>query len=1744
MSKKVAPTKVTGGKGFEFEDKVAAFFMCCLLNDRPPLNSSLGTIRKIDFQVRADGWFLDDILLTLFDGEKERHCAFSVKSNRQFSKTTAPSDFVRNAWEQYLSASFKKDSDRIGIITAPLDTETKTKLEDLLNKARNQAPDDLFRRKKEKGYVSEEEKSLFNSFSCPQDLADKYSIDEKNTGELLGCVEHLHFDFEHSSSSKLSEAVSILRDVLKSNSLDEAGNLWETLCNIARETKTQGGYVDLSSLTVKLRKGYRLKDYPTHSVIWEEIKRKTIDEIKLIPDKIAATVSIDRSSEITEIIEKLNKHNVLVLLGESGSGKTVVEKMIADLSLESCKVVWINTENLAFVNGLPSWEIFKVIPDDKAYLIIDGIDRFYDDSQFKKVVLLLKACHQDIENSPWKIIISCQPEEWARVQNSLSKLNIRINWEQYELKNPSNEKLDPVWQTCPSLKSLSYHIHLRNFLFKPKVLDLFARRLKSGGIVDTSKWIGESSLITWYWDEEIAAHPDSLKRGVILKRLAEEFADNLIVELPATELSSDDLSAIQELVRERILKSRNDRISFEHDLIADWIRLRILIDKYPNVNEYIKDKITSPMWCKALRLLGIHLLETEHDIQKWKGLFDSFSGCKNSGNLGQDLLLEASIFSSNPSGILEKIWKELQRDNGLLLRRFLNRFFYSATFPNITALAIANQYKDEATAELIATYRDPYWLYWIPVIQFLYKHKEDAVCFAKKQVTEIVDKWLRFSKKGWPARVEAAEIAIEIAEEMLAFKMSEGINIVNDDLDKIAFRAGLAACIEQPDRAIDFALTACSRKEASGRIRKLINRNNEEYIKRENRERRPLKEIPEVLLTPFLELEPTMPWPEGPKDRVDHDFQEICLETNALHPLISAFSEKTCEILFALLIEHPSPRDRYGNQLEQYTGMSFVRGWFPAFYTRGPFFFFLNTHPEQGLYLIISLINFATDRWAEQWTNRGKEPPHIEIEFSWGKKRFIGDAYVYYWHRAVGNISNIIPSALMAIEKWLYDRLDNEELTEAAIKHIELILKKVTSLSFIGVLISIGKKNQKLFTDILLPLLSVPEFYSWDTEHVFKSEGHQMMGWGGKGEMMWKLAHEFNSMPHRKYELNQIAINIFLNKEEIREKFREFRDKWKYRFDNSLFETVSPDALENLIQWFDLSNWKIKEDPEHGETFEFEMPKELAERRQKDLKGIQDRGLLIFLPMRFRRILNGEEKLPPDEAEKVWNTMQTVSGIALTDDDPEFDVINKENVICGGIAVLFKYFKEWLNQNPDKETWCIEKVTGLILNPPQDKSLDSEIGIGPWIWDRFCAEIMPIIWAKDPIKPLYRRRMAALTVNKHYETVAILFRSASELRGGLKDHFKQLINFMLGWSHARWKFYREQYRENKTFDVKKWLNKEINAFEKGKISSIPIKLEVIAQNEIKRRNKLYEKEKKKRSNNWKPPKEHYFDLWLMKAAFSWLPPLNQAIDEAERQEWLGFWRQALEWTINVFEYEEDGEISGTPSDWDRWVFENIAIQILHMEEQDKPDELWKPILNLGSDGHYWVNDFLTEWFVKGFASKIAYDSFIKRWKEMLEYAFASEKWNQSRGSRWYYQHKLWCELLGMNHIISWQWDENKKPIIKEMKQYYERWAKSFLYEPESAVMFINFLMQPAAENILFDGLIWLDKASSESKKDFFTDRHHNIQKPLANLLEISLKKHKGKIKNNTATYSAFENLLKKLIDLQNLQALEIQQKLI
>lgn len=1747
MARKLASTKLTSGSGYSFEDKVTAYFITCLLSSTPPLDPEFGSLYKVALQNRVDGWLLDDILLTLKSGRDEINCALSVKSNRQFTKSTAPQDFVRDAWEQYLGeeTSFNQGEDRLGLVTAQLDTDTKTKLEDLLKKARSQNPDELNDRISGVGYVSAEERSLHNSFSCPDDFQEKFQSRKLLPGELLKYIEHIDFDFDHTSSKDLSHILSILKGLLKKEDLNDAIKLWETLCGLSKKISVGGGYLDLPCIVREVRNKHSLKDFPDHRHLWEKINELATNEISLIKDTIGQKGIIDRKEVLSNLNRQFEKERFILLLGSSGTGKTVVQKFFAKESMESDKVVWVNNDNLPDLSEIPFRQISQSVPDKKPILIIDGIDRFYLGTEFKKLALIIDAIQGNENSCNWKILISCQPEEWQRIQTNLIKFNIILKWHQHTIENPKWDSLKHVWNNYPELKNLSLHLHLQGTLLKPKILDVFANEIDRSGTLNTEYFdsisaqkiqIGESHLISWFWDIEIRNQENGLQKDRILKWVAKKMADDLTDSINISEIDISYLPVIESLVNNKILKRRDEKISFTHDSIADWTRQRILLDQGSNIHKFLKERLTSPSWCKALRLLGVHLLETESNLEKWQDLFSSFKEEKESF-LGQDYLMEAAIFSVNPLQNLERMFPLLISEDGDLLKRFLKRFLYSASFPSQHVLLLSKVYDDELMTKLISEHRDPYWLYWIPLIQTLFKFKDDAQRICPLLTSQIVDRWLRFSKESWPGRAEAAKIAVEMAENLLAKKLSSIWYLSDQKFSESVFRAGIASCNEETERSLSFILTACCRKSPSDKILKLLETfNNEEtqrriQIEKQSKISKKKKKKPAFGGLSLSRHWPIPdPWSEGPLLPIDRDFKQVCLglysNIDALNPLIKSSPKIAVEIILALLIEPPEPKDPHGEFLKEDLSLDHLFGWYPPFYTNGPFFFFFNAHYEHALEFALTLINFVTDRWLEKRKSWSPDSTYIDINFGEQSKKYYGDPSVYYWHRGVPSVPDAVGSVLMALEKWLYDNLEDNKTKSNAFDAIETILQKGKSLAFIGLIISVAKKHNELFTTKLLPLLSVPEFYDWDSQHVLVNENNQMIGWSLNELGISKLAEQWHSMSHRKKMLNTIGPSLFLYEESTREKFALYREEWKNRIKNGELRNVNPDIIENLTIWFDLSNWEAQTHPEHGDVYTFVEPPEVSKKREKALSKNNDRATLLNLPFTFRKILDGEVNLPetPDE---VWKAIQTVELIQIDDKDPDKDVINKNNSICGGIAVLYIKFTEWFEGQQDKKNWCIDKVVDIISSAEVEDSISHNLSKCDWKWNRFCAEALPFMWMEDPENESLRKSIISLATIGNYETICKLFTAASEFRIPLGRHFKQLQNFVVNYVLYRWSVI-ERDRSAKKQLLSKWISAELESFLSPDYPSKSIEL----LNLIKLHKSSLPKENEYHERN--------LNFQILESMFNWIPGLSYSNSPEERSEWLMLWKDLLSIRLIVIgeSRNDKGEIRQTPSEWDQWLLRKLSIQLLDMDDSEKPNEIWEPILKLGAAGHYWVKDFLSEWFFNGLSSHNEKLGFNNKWKQMVEYAFSSENWCKSSGPNWPYWARLWCGLLGMDVLIEKIWDEEKESLIVDMVPYYNKWASMKLSDPESALYYLNFLQQPACKKLLISAIIELDVASDNPH--FFTDRHNKVQNPLATFLEFSWKRYREKICNDEKVYASFKRILNKLVSMQNTQAIEFQ----
>jgi hypothetical protein len=303
MARRVSPPKATAGEGFNFEDYVVAHFLILLLNQKSPFSQDFGYVTRLDFQTETLGWFLDDLLVTLKSHNQTKRWAISIRSSPQFTAKSAPPDFTRAIWSQFLSSErpnpgFEIGRDLLGLATAPHGTSVWASVQGLLAKARAQHAEDLPGRLEQPGYAKDQA-DLLASMQCPSDLPGAETFSNDDTARLVSSVAIEQFDFLESPSKDRRMALEYCRLALRSESPDDAESLWKDLVLIARSARAQNGFFDLPKLAAQLRDSHDLKAFPRHAADWSAINEWTTKRLGLIRKCIGQSVDLTRQKELT-----------------------------------------------------------------------------------------------------------------------------------------------------------------------------------------------------------------------------------------------------------------------------------------------------------------------------------------------------------------------------------------------------------------------------------------------------------------------------------------------------------------------------------------------------------------------------------------------------------------------------------------------------------------------------------------------------------------------------------------------------------------------------------------------------------------------------------------------------------------------------------------------------------------------------------------------------------------------------------------------------------------------------------------------------------------------------------------------------------------------------------------------------------------------------------------------------------------------------------------------------------------------------------------------------------------------------------------------------------------------------------------------------------------------------------------------------------------------------------------------------
>ncbi len=286
--------------------------------------------------------------------------------------------------------------------------------------------------------------------------------------------------------------------------------------------------------------------------------------------------------------------------------------------------------------------VFPNINAPSSLLVIDGLDRFSSDA-LNNAAQLLKMARLDAEGGLWRVVLTCESEDWEFFAASLISRGVCIQSLRIErIDFPTKDQLKPVWEAFPNLCPLTLRRELESVLRNLHILNVVASHASQMVSIVSDRWVGESDVIRWFWRDVVLAEEKAHARSNLLQKLAKNEAEGATPRLAVSELTDAEVPVFGELVKKRICRERDGRVSFTHDLFGDWARLQILIPQTGNLAEFLTDRIAIPRWLNAVRLLGMDLLEKRPgDITAWGDAVAQLRIAVGKYDLRTDLLIAA-----------------------------------------------------------------------------------------------------------------------------------------------------------------------------------------------------------------------------------------------------------------------------------------------------------------------------------------------------------------------------------------------------------------------------------------------------------------------------------------------------------------------------------------------------------------------------------------------------------------------------------------------------------------------------------------------------------------------------------------------------------------------------------------------------------------------------------------------------------------------------------------------------------------------------------------------------------------------------------------------------------------------------------------------------------------------------------------------------------------------------------------------
>lgn len=1024
---RAAPTELTGGAGFSYEDWVAAYYLAALLKEEGAA-PQLGAVVSVAVQQAGHGHPMDDVIVGFSSDGGSATVGLQVK--RRLTLSAADRDFadvIAKVVATRKSPTFDVRHDRYGLAAEHISDRTFRSLERLIDWAKASPTGDHFlARFGRDGSAAATERRLRDDL-LP--LLNVTTADGER--DFYAHFVALKLDGLGEGGALRTEVVNRLGDLVAGNEEGQKHLLFDRLCRIARNGAATAAKWTRSSLLAELRGTIRLTVAPAYRRDLERLTRFSQLAIADIGDDIAGC-HIERLNVEQRVTESLAQARLVNLTGLPGCGKSAVQKRLAIKAADTGPILFLKSDRLegrswstfAARLGLERTDIGDLLVDigsaGTPVLFIDGIDRVPPDRR-GIITDILHVIETDQRLRDWKVLATSRHAGLEPFRTWVPASFYReAGIADVGVEPLSDEEAETLAAERPELRRLLFGAPgVREIARRPFFAAVLARQFPS--VLPTPQ--SEIDLIRAWWNR--AGH-DTAEAVVPARQralidLATTGVRTLGRSMPLRLLKDTTFQHAAALKSDLIVRESEDgaAYAFAHDIFFEWSFFRHLVELGDDWIEAARAAGEPPLLGRIVGLLAQSMLATPG---RWSSTWRRLSGASLRPQWQREWLT-APPFSPAFAQEREEVEALLRDGDWALLGKQLVWFQAQHTIPN--PVLLRNPALSEIVGDRVALAEGLGW-------------PSDGASWGR-----LID-WLLPLAGALPGRLVPALLGVfEVWQNALADLTNARSTMIVDQAGSWLLELEGAASDEGADKWK--GLGRESREHLVQALRAMVLRGARGHrgpalalVARATTNRDVRRDAYNDIMTYAPTLADVAPdalaalakaelMTELPADRLARERREREARYAAMERIRALPAESRSPLEQRMLDHVPFS---FGSDYQGFDDLGIDEHhtfYFPTSPAHEPFSALFARAPTVGLALVRDLANHATMAWRQGFAlhrEQKRTPLPVRVDFPWGRQELWGGWKVYSW--GLGQLApQPLECAFLALAHWAFKEIES-----------------------------------------------------------------------------------------------------------------------------------------------------------------------------------------------------------------------------------------------------------------------------------------------------------------------------------------------------------------------------------------------------------------------------------------------------------------------------------------------------------------------------------------------------------------------------------------------------------------------------------------------------------------------------------------------------------------------------------------------